>query len=91
MSAFWGYVWLAICIMFAIGHWIFNVTVLDNALPPVLDSITTTFTHSFMDNTDNAVLFMRLMDYAPLFEILLGIIGFIVECTIFGTSVEDSQ
>lgn len=84
MSAFRGYIWLVICIMFAIGIWIFNVSVLDNALPPILDAITTTFTHSIMDNTETAVFFMRLIDYAPLLVIFFGVIGLFVESVIFG-------
>jgi hypothetical protein len=70
--------------MFAICTWLLNVVVLDNAYPPILDEITKVFPNSFMDNTDMAIFFLKLVDYAPLLMILFGIIGFVVEITIWG-------
>jgi hypothetical protein len=89
MGAFKGYIWLCICILFAVGTWILNVTVLDNAYPPILDEITNIFPNSFMDNTDQAIFFMKMIDYSPLLMVLFGIIGFVIETQIFGTSVEE--
>lgn len=87
MSSFWGYVFLVICIVMGIGLWICNVLVVDNAIPPILDAITQNFHHSLMP-ADKAIFYLRLVDYAPLFIWLLGIVGFIAECTIWGNSEE---
>lgn len=90
MSAFWGYVFLTICIVFGIGMWICNVLVIDNAYPPILQAINDSFSNSLMPSMDQAIFTLRLIDYSPLFIWFLGIVGFIAECTIWGKS-EDQQ
>lgn len=86
MSAFWGYVWLAMCILFAGCLWMVNVIFIDNAIPAILDPLQAAFDTPIVDTFDNATLFMVLARWSPLLLVLIGLIGWYLECTIWGRS-----
>jgi hypothetical protein len=80
---------MSVMVVLAISAWIFNVIYIDNAVPPVLDSITAIFTHPIADYTSTAIFWLTLLDYAPLLFLFCGVVGLILECTIWGVSTQD--
>lgn len=89
MSAYWGAIWLTICIVFGLGVWMCNVLVVDNAYPQILQAIHDNFSNSLMPNDNQAIMFLKMVDYAPLFIWFMGIIGFVAESVIWGRSEDE--
>lgn len=89
MSLFKGAMWIIFCLFIAIVLWALNVVYVDNAVPQILTDFDATFGDSSMGSfnpTNWAQLFIALIRYSPLFMIALGILGFVLEISIFGNS-----
>jgi hypothetical protein len=91
MSAFWGYVWLSICIIFAGALWALNVVFVDNAIPTILDPIQNAFTTPIVDMSNGVTTLLVMIRWSPLLLIFIGVIGWILECTLWGKSEQHMQ
>jgi hypothetical protein len=86
MSAFWGYVWLALCIIFAGALWMLNVVFVDNAIPAILDPVQTAFPNPITDMSGGVTTMLVMIRWSPLLLIFIGVVGWILECTLWGKS-----
>jgi hypothetical protein len=86
MSAFWGYVWLTLCILFAGCLWMLNVVFVDNAIPTILDPVNAAFPNPIVDMSNGVTMFLLMIRWSPLLLIFIGVVGWILECTLFGRS-----
>jgi hypothetical protein len=84
MSAFWGYMWLALCIIVAVALWGVNTVFVDNAFPAMVDKITSVMDTPICDMSGPVKLLIKLEQISPLFIAFLGIGGWILECTVWG-------
>jgi hypothetical protein len=89
MSAFWGYVWLLICLIFAGALWMLNVVFVDNAIPTILDPLQTAFPNPLVDMSNGVTTLLVMQRWSPLLLILIGVIGWILECTLWGKSEQN--
>jgi hypothetical protein len=79
-----GAIFFMFTALVAISVWAFNVVYADNALPQILTNITTTLPNPIVDMTSWAQLFITLERLSPLFIVLFGLAGWILEILVFG-------